>query len=304
MKASDAKDTSSPAAQVGAAESAPRRYGHECATASRGQRMRWLKRSFVFIGIVAIGCGGRNTEPAADEPGADRTAKTAVLETGANLLQSKAPIEKISMYLNGFHAAKDDPGTQMESHHYCDQLSEEFAQCILYDGNTADARMHGIEYIISERLYGTLPADEKAYWHPHNYEILSGTLRMPGLPDVAEKEALRGKMNSYGKTWHVWMTGMHGRPPDALPVGPPHLAWSFNFDGEALPGLIEQRDTRMDFDSADERRDRSDLASLARPQGGVAAMAGRFPNAKPPMAGIRDNGDAATRAVPRMTWER
>ena len=41
------------------------------------------------------------------------------------------------------------------------------------------------------------PVREKAFWHPQNYEILSGQLRMPGLSDVAEKEALKGKMNSY-----------------------------------------------------------------------------------------------------------
>lgn len=40
----------------------------------------------------------------------------------------------------------------------------------------------GLEYIISEKLYNTLPTDEKAYWHPLNYEILSGQLRRPGLP--------------------------------------------------------------------------------------------------------------------------
>ena len=56
-----------------------------------------------------------------------------------------------------------------------------------------EARMMGIEYIISEELYNTLPTNEKAYWHPHNYVILSGQRRMPGLPDVAEKEALKGK---------------------------------------------------------------------------------------------------------------
>jgi hypothetical protein len=256
-------------------------------------------RLLAVAGLVAstVACGGRNTEPQGEEPGEDRTAKTATLETGANLLQSKAPIEKISMYLNGFHAAKHDPTMQMESHHYCDQINEELAQCVLYDGNTADARIHGLEYIISERLYNTLPSEEKAYWHPHNYEILSGQLRMPGLPDVAEKEALKGKMNSYGKTWHVWMTGMHGRKADALPIGPPHLAWSFNHDGEDMPGLVEARDKRFDFNTRDEREDRQDLVALAKAQGGVAAMAGRFLNTRP-IPGVQDNGDAATRPVP------
>jgi hypothetical protein len=226
-----------------------------------------------------------------------------MLETGANLLQRTAPVNEISMYLNGFHAAKGDPGMQMESHHYCDQVNEEFAQCVLYDGNTADARLHGVEYIISERLYLTLAADERPYWHPHNYEVLSGTLRMPGLPDAAEKEALRGKMNSYGKTWHVWMTGVYGAKPDALPVGPPHLAWSFNHDGEAMPGMVEDRDRRMGLDSARARDDRKDLVPLAKPQGGVTAMVGRFPNAKPAIEGIEDNGDDATRPVPTVGVE-
>jgi hypothetical protein len=249
---------------------------------------------------LAAGCADGNTPPAAEQttPGAERTAKTAALETSADLLQSKAPVERISMYLNGFHPAKHDPSIQMESHHYCDQVNEDFAQCVLYDGNTDTARLHGIEYIISERLYDTLPADEKAYWHPHNYEILSGTLRMPGVPDAAEKEALETKINSYGKTWHVWMTGVFGREADPLPLGPAHLAWSFDHDGEAAAGLIDARDRRMDLDTAAAREARRDLVPLARPQGGVNAMAGRFANAKAAMPGVQDNGDSRAGAVP------
>ena len=258
-----------------------------------------ISTTVVALAVGVAACGGGNTPPQGAEtaPGADRTAKTAALETGANLMQAKAPVEKIAMYLNGFHAAKDDPKMQMEAHHYCNQTNEDMAQCVLFDGNTAEARMMGVEYIISEKLYNTLPTDEKAYWHPHNYEILSGQLRMPGLPDVAEKEALKGKMNSYGKTWHTWMTGMRDHQPDPLPYGPPRLQWSFNHDGEDMPGMVAERDKRMSFDTADEKKDREDLVSLAKPQGGVDAMAGLFPNAKP-VPGVTDNGDAATRPVP------
>ena len=71
--------------------------------------------------VVIAACGGGNTPPQGGPraPGADRTAKTAALEAGANLLQAKAPVEKIAMYLNGFHVAKDDPTMQMKAHHYC-----------------------------------------------------------------------------------------------------------------------------------------------------------------------------------------
>jgi Protein of unknown function (DUF1264) len=254
-------------------------------------------------GLAVAACGGGNTGPQEGQPapGPDRTAKTATLETGANVLQAKAPVEKIAMYLDGFHAAKDDPKMQMEAHHYCNQVNEDFAQCVLFDGNTAEARMMGIEYIVSEKTYASLPVEEKAYWHPHNYEILSGQLRMPGLPDVAEKEALKGKLNSYGKTWHTWMTGMYQGTNDQLPVGPAKLQWSLNYDGEEMPGMVKARDKRMDFNTADERADRADLVSLARPQGGVDAMRDMFPAAKGTVNGIKDNGDTSTRAVPHMT---
>ncbi len=237
----------------------------------------------LWAGVLSQACGGGDTGPqgGATAPGTSRTQATRVLETGGNLLQDKTPVEQISVYLNGFHPAKDDPSMQMESHHYCDQVNEDFMQCVLYDGNTAEARLHGIEYIISEALFEKLPQGERQYWHPHNYEILSGTLRMPGLPAAAEKATLARKINSYGKTWHVWMSGVRGREPDALPLGAPHLAWSFNRDGEAMPGLVEDRDSRMGLDSTSARRERHDLVEHAHPQEGVDALRTHFPEAAP-----------------------
>ncbi len=255
----------------------------------------------IAIPVALAACGGGNAPPQVDEAGGSRSGKTTALETGANAMQSRAPVDQIGIYLVGFHPMKDDPAHQMEAHHYCDQVNEEFAQCVLYDGNTRGANLNGIEYIISERLYNTLPADEKLYWHPHNFEILSGQLVMPGLPEVAEKEALRGKMNSYGKTWHLWNTGGSGQPGDSLPLGPAHLAWSLNHDGEAVRGLVEDRDRRMGIDTGEKRRDRADLAPLARPQGGVDALRAKFPNAAPPIPGVQDDGNRATAGVPVVT---
>jgi len=117
--------------------------------------------------------------------------------------------------------------------------------------------------------------------HPHNAEILSGQLVAPGIPDVAEKALMKDKMNSYGKTWHVWHTGAMGQRGDPLPLGPAMLAWSFNRDGEARPGLVERRDERMGIDSAEKRRQRADLRSLAKPQSGVDDLKAAFPYAKP-----------------------
>lgn len=49
----------------------------------------------------------------------------------------------------------------MEAHHYVTVLNEDVMQAVIYDGNTKNARLMGVEYIISERLFKTLPPEEK-----------------------------------------------------------------------------------------------------------------------------------------------
>jgi hypothetical protein len=233
--------------------------------------------------IVMAGCGG-DRQPMTAPAGADTTAKTDALKAGAKVLQGDSPLDRMDVYLVGFHPMKEAPNHQMEAHHFCNQVNEDFAQCALFDGNTRDANLNGIEYIISEKLFEALPPGERHYWHPHNGEILSGQLVGPGLPDAAEKELMRGKMNSYGKTWHVWMTGEGHK----LPFGKAMLAWSFNRDGEVHPDLVTARDKAIGVDSAEKRRQRQDLVSMAKPQMGVDALKGSFGRPTRDIPGVVD----------------
>ncbi|MDB4986342.1 MAG: hypothetical protein JWN04_1520, partial [Myxococcaceae bacterium] len=173
-------------------------------------------------------------------------------------------------------------------HHYCKGMNEDFTQCVIFDGNTADANIIGVEYIIAEPLFATLAPEEQKSWHPHNFEILSGQLVLPGVPEVAEKAALKKKLNSYGKTWHIWDTGHAGHPAaDKLPVGSPRLAWSYNRDGESPAGLVEARDKRMGIDTEAKRKDRADLAPLAKPQQGVDELKAKLPGDNTRPAGVQ-----------------
>src|SRR3954465_12726546 len=209
--------------------------------------------------------------------GEGRSAWRVTLEAGAALLQDTTPLKDFDIYVAGLHCAKGEPQMQMEAHHYCRQVNQDLLQCVLFDGNTKDANLIGIEYIVSEGLFDTLPEDEKPYWHPHNYEILSGQLTAPGLPDVAEKAFLKELMNSYGKTWHTWHTGRHdGEPGDRLPLGDPKLMWSFNRDGEADERLKQDTERAMGIDEADKRAQRREFTELAHPQHGVDAMVADF----------------------------
>lgn len=219
----------------------------------------------------------------------EKTAKTKALETGARALQTNAPAAALDIYLVGVHPMKEEPNKQMEAHHFCRQVNQDFAQCALFDGKAKQANLNGIEYIISEKLYNQLPEKEKRLWHPHNYEILSGMLVAPGLPSAAEKEMLKGKMNSYGKTWHVWNTGHFGmNDAQKMPMGEPHLAWSLNHDGEARPGLLEAMAKNTDINISEKRRERQDLVQFAKPQGGVNAIASGFPGQLRSIPGVVD----------------
>jgi hypothetical protein len=84
---------------------------------------------------------------------------------------------------------------------------------------------------------------------------------------MMEAHHSKKKLNSYGKTWHVW-DSEHSQ----LPVGEAKLAWSFNHDGEFPPQLIEQRDKRLHVDTQAKRRERADLAPDARPQQGEGLL--------------------------------
>ena len=47
------------------------------------------------------------------------------------------------------------------------------------------------------------------------------------------------KLNSYGKTIHVWKAGVYGQEDEKFPLGEPRLAWSFNHLHEPQQGLLE-----------------------------------------------------------------
>jgi hypothetical protein len=145
-----------------------------------------------------------------------------ILEAGSKILQSNAPLHNTTIYFIGFHQMKDNPSQQMEAHHYCKQITEDFAQCILFLIN-------------------------------YMYSFL----------------VMKKKMNTYGKTWHVWMTGGTNMPTDALPMGNAMLAWSYNHEGEINPLLVDKRDKQLNISTAQKQQQRIALVKYAKPQQGV-----------------------------------
>jgi hypothetical protein len=95
--------------------------------------------------LCLAGCGGGNTASNVSPPGKEESTKTEVLEKGAEALQSKPPIDALNAYLDGFHFYNGNPHGQMEAHHYCAVLNDELIQCVIFDGNVAQAKIMGVE---------------------------------------------------------------------------------------------------------------------------------------------------------------
>ncbi|WP_122408269.1 OBAP family protein [Pseudomonas viridiflava] len=230
------------------------------------------KRIALLATLTALSaCNGTDTRPPVSSPGADKQASTAVLETGAAMLQSHPPLDALNTYLDGFHFYNGTIESQMEAHHYCSILNEEVIQCVIYDGNVKDAYLMGVEYIISARLFEGLPTEEKAYWHSHSHEVTSGQLVAPGIPEPAEHALMEKLVNTYGKTWHTW----HTDKDKSLPLGVPQLMMGFTRDGQADPQMVKARDERMGLDSVAEREARKDIKPQPVLPGANAWMDGK-----------------------------
>ena len=159
------------------------------------------------------------------------------------------PLGEKHLHFCGIHMAKSDQKKQFITQHYCAGHPRGEAgavfQCVLFDGTGADAKLVGVEYIISNEAYQKLSESEKPYWHAHTYEVLGGGLIAPGMDPAEEKKFMKAILTTWGKAWHTW--------PDTtkdIPVGEPLLIWSLMGDKQVDEELLAKRDKAFGVDSA------------------------------------------------------
>ncbi len=145
-------------------------------------------------------------------------------------------------------------GRQVEAHHFCTHLVHDMHQCVIYDSNQPGARLIGIEYIVSEERFRRLPEDEKRLWHSHHYEVKSGQLVAPGIPELAERAYFADLASTYGKTFHTWQVDR-----DDFPYGIPQLMMGFTADGQSHEAMVDARDRRLGISWRQRREDRAGI---------------------------------------------
>ncbi|HEY1249522.1 MAG TPA: DUF1264 domain-containing protein [Nitrososphaera sp.] len=120
-------------------------------------------------------------------------------------------------HLNAVRHVFDNPSLRVE--HFCKPNDRIMMVCQLYDSNSANATLIGIEYIITQEQYDSLPDREKPYWHAHREELRPERAdpRMPELsPEQAQAEMTK-MVPTWGKVIITW------NPNDDLPSFPPQV---------------------------------------------------------------------------------
>ena len=187
-------------------------------------------------------------------PGEDPSLKSKLLCMGSSLLEKFTPIKSICDHLVGLHCYSGELKRQVIAHHYCTMLNEDMRQCIIYDSDQVGAKLIGIEYVISEKLFKGLSEEEKKFWHSHIYEVKSGVLTSPNNPEIAEKEAMKTLIKTYGKTIHTWEFDKHN-----LPIGVPTIMMACIHDNMTDWSLNKIKDDSIGIDTADKKQRREDI---------------------------------------------
>jgi Protein of unknown function (DUF1264) len=120
-------------------------------------------------------------------------------------------------HLNAVRHNFDDPSLRVE--HFCKPHDSIMMVCQLYDSNSANATLIGIEYMITQVQYDSLPNREKPYWHAHREELRPERAD-PMMPELSPEQAqaeMAKMFPTWGKVIITWI------PSDDLPSFPPQV---------------------------------------------------------------------------------
>ncbi|HEV2358288.1 MAG TPA: DUF1264 domain-containing protein [bacterium] len=150
------------------------------------------------------------------------TGAVATLTAGAGRLapaaggDSPRPTEGWTLHIT---AKMHFPGKpEMLAHHFCKTVAGGLIECQLYDSAAPDARLVGVETIVSAATYAKFSPAEKALWHYHRVEIpLVSAAVLDMSPDEAAK-VVNSIVDTYGKIYLVWDPSVQ-----SLPTGRPSI---------------------------------------------------------------------------------
>jgi hypothetical protein len=182
-----------------------------------------MKREFYLIYLLVILTGFASLV-AADQLPSEMvsTANNENVVSGSlatNALDKKSPLDSYeSPYGHIVHMAGNLSGTEI--HHYCKigESSNLSATCLLFDDDSPNAKLIGLEFAISKNAYLALPEEEKPNWHSHPKEtITQANLSFPELSQDEAKKMMKIITDTYGRQITVWNPADRVPPSSLLP---------------------------------------------------------------------------------------
>ncbi|HEX7033360.1 MAG TPA: DUF1264 domain-containing protein [Nitrososphaera sp.] len=148
------------------------------------------------------------------------TSSSTANDTATIASMSDKPVDGYDApqgHINAVRHIFNDPALRVE--HFCKPSDKIVLVCQLYDGASANATLIGVEYIITQERYDSLPDREKPYWHAHRVELRPDRAD-PMMPELSPEEAraqMAKLMPTWGKVVITW------NPDDELPSFPPQV---------------------------------------------------------------------------------
>ncbi|MGI8834758.1 MAG: DUF1264 domain-containing protein [Nitrososphaeraceae archaeon] len=111
----------------------------------------------------------------------------------------------------------DDPTLRVW--HFCKPNDKIMMVCQLYDTDSPNATLIGVEYMITADAYKNLPDREKPNWHNHKEEFAPDRAdpKFPQLSEQQQNATLKKLVETYGKVILTW------NPKDKGPIFPPQV---------------------------------------------------------------------------------
>ena len=157
-------------------------------------------------------------------------------------IRTKAPTAEKRHYplaFAGAHLRSNPPGYPQVTYHDCNPLNDHVYQSLIFDGPGPEARLIGVEYLVSDEVYRKMPAEERIYWHDHQYDGDADLLPSPTRSGADEEATLAKVRTLWGKVYHTWASG------GDYPRGPSGALWS---DTGELPFVLPPgAQARMDI---------------------------------------------------------
>lgn len=123
----------------------------------------------------------------------------------------KSPATGFTLHIDAKKHINDVPDWVV--HHYCKPINKDVSQCTLFESDEPNAKLIGVETIISPQLYAALPEAEKPNWHYHETEIPQVDAVLPGLSEKETREVVAALEDTYGKVIIFW------KPNEPAPIG-------------------------------------------------------------------------------------